>query len=470
MPLRPRDQWKPNTKLQKAREDAFGKKSRARFAGAVKRRCQELYGGHCGVDHRKVRRWEVGACDPDIGHQQAICDVLGVAWDERDRLGFAVPASNESAPGVVSNGGQCPVCRSWAATAALAAGSDEGEESDANRWEFLRDGAAVVVGAASSTSWFKRMLEALNQDGRERLMAAIGQPATTDARSVEHLDTVLSEYRYLDDRIGSASLSEAVTGQLAVIGYLLRGAESTEIRQALCSIAAQSLQFLGWLSFDMGDVASAQAYYQDALKLAKRADDQALAAYVLGWVSWCTPNSDIQTAVNIAQVAQDQAVRATPGIRSWLAGVEAWAYARADKAEETRHTLERAEWVLARFERESEPSWIYWYTPEALVGYSGLCHVQLHQPEPARTALSASLGCIDASYTRTRSIYLHQLAETYIDTEDIDEACRLIGESVPLAARTSQRSLRAVRELRVRLKPWDDSEAVKRLDEQLLLV
>jgi tetratricopeptide (TPR) repeat protein len=481
MPLKPREQWKPNIKLQAAREEAFGKKSRTRFASAVKRRCQQLYGGHCGVDHRTVRRWEQGACEPDVCHQQAICDVLDMPWEARDQLGFTVPGRESAPPAGMPRAdptptlesalvGECPVCRSLAATAALAVGSDEDEESGANRWEFLRDGAAVVVGAASSTTWFKRMLEALNQDGRERLMAAINRPATTDAQSVEHLNTVLSEYRHLDDRIGSASLSEAVTGQLAVIGHLLRGAESTKIRQALCSTAAQSLQFLGWLSFNMGDVASAQAYYQDALKLAERADDQALVAYVLGWISWCTPNSDIQTAVNSAQVAQDRAVRVTPGMRSWLAGVEAWAYGRADRAEETRRSLERAEQVLAGFEREAEPSWIYWYTPEALVGYSGFCHVQLHQPELARTALFASLGCMDTSCSRTRSIYLHQLAETYIDTEDIDEACRLIGESVPLAAGTSKRSLQAIRDLRVRLKPWDDSEAVKCLDQQLLLV
>ncbi len=57
MPSKSRDQWIPNHKLQEARERVYGRKSRTPFANAVKRRCEARFGGHCGVDHRKVRRW-----------------------------------------------------------------------------------------------------------------------------------------------------------------------------------------------------------------------------------------------------------------------------------------------------------------------------------------------------------------------------------------------------------------------------
>lgn len=50
-----------------------------------------MFGGHWGWSTAKVRRWEEGASNPGLYHQQAICDLLGVAWDERERVGFAVP-------------------------------------------------------------------------------------------------------------------------------------------------------------------------------------------------------------------------------------------------------------------------------------------------------------------------------------------------------------------------------------------
>jgi len=84
MPPKPRDQWVPNDKLRAARERVYGRKSRTPFANAVKRRCRARYGGGCGVDHRTVRRWEDSQCVPDVCHQEVICELFGVPWEERD--------------------------------------------------------------------------------------------------------------------------------------------------------------------------------------------------------------------------------------------------------------------------------------------------------------------------------------------------------------------------------------------------
>jgi hypothetical protein len=62
---RPRDSY-----LCGEREDA------TQVANAVKRRCEERFGGVCGVDHRKIRRWEEGTCVPDLCHQEVICELL----------------------------------------------------------------------------------------------------------------------------------------------------------------------------------------------------------------------------------------------------------------------------------------------------------------------------------------------------------------------------------------------------------
>jgi hypothetical protein len=94
MPRKPRDQWIPNPKLQAARERLYGRKSRARFANAVRRRCEQRFGAGCGVDHRRVRRWEEGESRSDVYHQEVICELAGVAWEEREQLGFGEQASD----------------------------------------------------------------------------------------------------------------------------------------------------------------------------------------------------------------------------------------------------------------------------------------------------------------------------------------------------------------------------------------
>jgi hypothetical protein len=52
----------------------------------------------------------------------------------------------------------------------------------------------------------------------------------------------------------------------------------------------------------------------------------------------------------------------------------------------------------------------------------------------------------------------------------IDEACRLGGDALGLAARQQVGpNLQDVRKLRLELEPWRNSRAVKELDEQLRL-
>ena len=69
MPVKPRDQWVANPKLQAARERVHGRKSRTPFANAVKRRCEERFGGHCGVDHRKRAPFTRARLSLHLSHQ-----------------------------------------------------------------------------------------------------------------------------------------------------------------------------------------------------------------------------------------------------------------------------------------------------------------------------------------------------------------------------------------------------------------
>jgi hypothetical protein len=56
-----------------------------------------------------------------------------------------------------------------------------------------------------------------------------------------------------------------------------------------------------------------------------------------------------------------------------------------------------------------------------------------------------------------------------VQKEDIDEACRLAGESLVASLEaSSMMGLKRIRELRAALDPWQDTRAVAELDEQLV--
>src|SRR6266581_4884348 len=74
-------------------------------------------------------------------------------------------------------------------------------------------------------------------------------------------------------------------------GELVASLESRQITHAgvaaaLSTVAAELHQLAGWLSFDTGDYDAASGHYRAGLRAAEHAGNDAMAAHVLGWMSY----------------------------------------------------------------------------------------------------------------------------------------------------------------------------------------
>lgn len=463
MPLRPRDQWKPNVKLQSAREQAFGKKSRTRFAGAVKRRCEQLYGGHCGVDHRKVRRWEEGACDPDVGHQQAICDVLGVPWEQREQLGFPVPSRREPALGVALNAEQCPACGSLVAAAALGAGAVDGEEGDANRWEFLWGGGATAVVAA--TERLQRLASALRLPAKPRPDAAslrVVADALSSTYTTAKADDVLSPARQ--------HLSSVVSG-LGQVG-------SSGQRAKLLAVGVDMACLCGWLARSSGAIGDAHAYFTLAADFAEASAQPELEARALGSQSILKSSLYVPGRENRnPREALELLERVLPGAEA--GAFRAWMVVRA--AEEHALLGERDACIRYMELAQSElgcgdgsgffsiqglfPGW----GDANLAWKRGRCHALLGEAEPALAELSAATDTEGNGSIREPALIQADAALAWVVAGEPEATCEAAMRSLDVCEDIGYAvGIQRIYDVRARVdRRHEGLECVRVLDERL---
>jgi len=437
----------PNARLRRQRRQRGW--SLQRVAEELQKLC-ELEGRRVGVTASMVGKWERGFKRPSPFYQEKLCALYGLSAEQ---LGL-VDDAEQALP-------------AWSVDRDTLAETLESWRHDVERRAFLRHITSVAGVAALAPA-----LDTAGAEPHERLARALDRPSRVDHATMEHLETVINECRRLDDRIGSRDLQGPVTGHLQLITSLLQGSQPGPVHRRLCTAAAQVAQLAGWLAFDMNDHKAAKRYYEVALRAAQEAGDRALAAYVLGCMSVvATYSKDAHAGLQLAHEAQRRgrgSVTATT--LAWLCRVEALALATLGEAAPCGSALDRAEAAIDEASPASDPPWIYHFNRSQLAGQKGACYVRLHQPHDARAALGEALTTLSTEFVRDRSLHLTHLASAYAQQGEIEEACRLAGDSLTNAMYTgSARELRRIHEFRRDLDPWNGTAAVKELDAQLLL-
>jgi tetratricopeptide (TPR) repeat protein len=280
----------------------------------------------------------------------------------------------------------------------------------------------------------------------------------------------IASCRRLDDLLGSPAALPAALAQRGLVMQLLQTVRGEKVRQQLWTAASELSQLMGWLAFDRADSSAARLYFHEGLRAAHEAGAEALGAYILGYLSILeTYGGEPHEGLAFAQAAATRADRTNSAVtRSWLATVEAEAWATLGSSRATELLLERAATELHNAKAEDEPGWIYHHDRSGVTSATATCYLLLGLPEPARAAIEETITLSQSKEVREQSLYLTRLAETYIPDSEIEEACKLAHQAILLAEETgSERALRRVRQLRTKLRPWSDSPYVRELDEDL---
>jgi hypothetical protein len=319
------------------------------------------------------------------------------------------------------------------------------------RHEFLKELAALDVPTL--------MTESSNTNAVLGMTAADVSPVTA------HLE-------YLRNRISGANLIHPVRTHIDFIAqYLSQAALGTDSRAQLVSALGEVSVLAGALSlWDLNDEASARHHFLLAGAAAREAEDNALRAFVLGFMAELEAYLYRPArALELTQAAQEAAGEiASPRLRSWLAAVEAQAKARTGQMD-ILPSLERAREEMSQAQPDDpDPQWIRFFDPARLEGYEANTMVWAGR---ARFALQT----LRQAAAETSPFLKNYLAEIAANTAlvlaqegEIDESCQHLATAFDLARSLNYGyGLRQIDHVRQQLGPWSGTPAVRDLDERL---
>jgi tetratricopeptide (TPR) repeat protein len=153
---------------------------------------------------------------------------------------------------------------------------------------------------------------------------------------------------------------------------------------------------------------------------------------------------------------------------SWILSANAEAHATLGELDPSLALLDRSLEALRPGRTCDDPSWAEYWNRSKVLGYMGACNMRMRHPEAARAALDDALHLGEELTVKHQSIYLVDLATSYTQQREPEEACRLAGKAVDIAGpmhySTTMERMTAVRR---DLDAWNSEACVQQLDERL---
>ncbi len=402
-----------NHRLKAARV-ASGFPSQDDLAAALTDAAVELGLRGVSIGSRQVRRWESSSPPwPQPHHQRLLTHVLGLSLEA---LGFSPP---------------------WQPTE-TDRNSTEGDAPRRRRPPVGRGrrGQARVIPAAVAADMAGITVA-------HRHLYWTGEPSDLHPVVVEHL------------RLGETLLRRADGAVRLTLGRAL--AES--------ALLAGRIEF-----FDLRDADAAGASWVQAMQFASDADDQLLGAAVLGHAAfvpgWAGRREEMTERVSAAR-AYARRGDAPALFHAWLDAVEAECLTRCSDATSALAVLSTAESRIADT-ADPLPAWMDWFTPTRLAAFKGNTELAAGRVGRARATLTRALDGLAPHDVKQRSVILADLAAVEVAAEDVAAACARAVEALDaLTDLWYATGMERIRQVRRSLRPWQDHDCVRRLDDCL---
>lgn len=249
-------------------------------------------------------------------------------------------------------------------------------------------------------------------DDEERLTLAVQRPARVDLTVVNSLATILAMQRRLDDTLGPSAILPATLAQTRTITQLLRETRR-KVRDALAPVAAEWVQFSGWLHAELRNDAAAAHMLTEAEDMADDAKDGTLAAQAANFKGYLARQQGRPRGIVRHFLAAYHTPGAHPAQRLGDAVQAAQGYALLGDKAAARRLLNEASALEDKATRHLPPGTAYWLTPDFHHMNFGIALLALGEYSAAAEHLAAGLGSLpadqqDAEWTRE---YRDALAE-----------------------------------------------------------
>ncbi|MHB8598867.1 MAG: helix-turn-helix domain-containing protein [Ktedonobacteraceae bacterium] len=407
------------------------------------------------ADTSMISRWECGERNPDNVYQEKLCTLFEKNAEE---LGFIPPyiPPDEDSPLITAN---TPI--------------------------ISRREASKEIGSIIGSTFLAPRIILEDTDVLNRLLRVVRKPSSIDTTALTLLETMTRNhwqlYAHFENSIQYRhNMLTSVTGHLQSITHMMEHPQPERIQTMLSSLAGETTQLIGEIFFDLKDNVSAERYYNASIELARETGNTVSLATALGRKSFIPIYSNNpQKALPFLKEAHTRLTDHTSDIiHAWLFAREAEVYAKIDDANACMKALEKAEYYLERAQPEEVLSYAFageavevHFTHSLLQGYKGACYTYLKQPAAAQTALKEEIALLDPSRSIHNAIVLIDLAKTYIQQEEIEEACRHATEALQIMVQLqSTRVFQRLLDLRRELEGWNNTEHVKNLDQQMAML
>ncbi|MEV7770354.1 transcriptional regulator [Kitasatospora sp. NPDC086791] len=204
---------------------------------------------------------------------------------------------------------------------------------------------------------------------------------------------------------------------------------------------------------------------------AGEADDSLLGAAVLGHSAfvpgWAGQRDTSAERVRAAR-AYARRGSASAELLAWLDAVEAECLTRCGDHRQALSLLRRAEEALANDAEHHSPEWFTWFSATRLAAFKGNTELAAGLIPQARTTLEGVLARLPETDGKQRVVVLGDLAAVEAAARRPDTACALLEQALDqLSVTWYATGMERVREARRVLTPWQDSDAVRRVDDRL---
>jgi tetratricopeptide (TPR) repeat protein len=232
---------------------------------------------------------------------------------------------------------------------------------------------------------------------------------------------------------------------------------------------------IGELYFDISKHAHACAFHDIAIIAAHEANNAALEAVAWARKSFAwTYDGNAEEARICIQQARRLGWSVNSTVRVWLAAVEAEIQANLGDREACLKALDESSMIEDHQHHPSDSYWIH-FDRSLYAGYQGVSFLRLSSQghkdlvPNAQTALQDALNLLDPSMKRRQPTLLVDLAGTYVQQQNIEQACEYAFQAMNIATQIkSQVSLQRLLTLRGELEPWKETQYVRDLDKHIV--
>jgi tetratricopeptide (TPR) repeat protein len=338
-----------------------------------------------------------------------------------------------------------------------------------NRRELLHRLGALFAAAATGPA-----LGVLDPDEQQHVLHVIEDHEMSgfDEPTLRYCEDMVDSLRRQDNVLGPQFTLHSTMGHRQLAEELAKTAPDA-FKQRAISVYASLTQFMGWLSFNLGNCHGAQYYYEEARSAAHDAKNTELATYIL-----CSM-STLATSQGKPRLGLDHAAAAavwaeeshSPLARAYAAEVAVKAYVADNQLDRFRVKLDVEYAVLQALQPDAPRApWWYFFDESSYWSTVGQCELARQQPEAALKALDKSLALVDPTHRHNKAIRQLHRAEAYIQQEEITEATSIIGNvAAATAVGRSQRITERIASARGLLTPWQRTKPVRELDERLVV-